>query len=84
MKYWTVFKNKMKKYYFYFTEKPKFNYPARSVIKLWARVISSTTNSVFNMKRLIQRLNMGKLPLKILQATGLGILGMPQVNCLSF
>lgn len=33
-------------------EKPKFNYQARSVIKLWTQVISSA-NTVFNMKRLI-------------------------------
>lgn len=73
-----------KKKDFYFTEKSKFIYLDRLVIKLGTSVISSTTNSVFDMKRLIQSLNVEELPLKTLQTTGLGILGMSQVNCLSF
>lgn len=68
---------------FYFTEKPKFSYLARPLIKLQTRVIS-TIISAFKMKRLIQSLNVGELPLKELQTTGFGILTMFHANCLSF
>lgn len=57
-----------KKNYFYFTEKPKFNYLARPLIKLQTRVIS-TTNTVFKVKMLIQSLKVGELSLKELQTT---------------
>lgn len=73
----------MKKKKFYFAEKSKFNYLARPLINLQTKVIS-TTNTVFKIKRLIQSLNVGKLPLKELQTTGFGILTMFHANCLSF
>lgn len=72
----------MKKKNFYFTEKSKFNYLTRPLIKLQTRVIS-TTNTVLEIKRLIQNLNVGKLPLKELQTTGFGILTKFYANCLS-
>lgn len=73
----------MKKKKFYFTEKPKYSYLAKPLIKLQTRIIS-TMNTAFKMKRLIQSLNVGGFTLKELQTTGFGILTMFHANCLSF